>query len=36
MGKRAEAEEKWSKAAELNPALKPQIEEMRKQLPSKE
>ena len=32
MGQAAEAEEKWRKAIGLNPALKPQIEEMRKEL----
>ena len=32
MGKRAEADEKWRKAVELKPELKPRIEAMRKQL----
>lgn len=36
MGKQAEAEEKWKTAVELNPELKPQIEEVRKQLLRKE
>jgi tetratricopeptide (TPR) repeat protein len=36
MGKRAEAAEKWRKAIELDPELKPQIEEVRKQLLGKE
>ncbi|MFC1806001.1 tetratricopeptide repeat protein [Planctomycetota bacterium] len=36
MGKRDEAEEKWAKALELDPALKSQIEEMRKQLLGKD
>ena len=36
MGKRAEAEEKWSKAVELNAALKAPIEKMREQLLGKE
>jgi hypothetical protein len=36
MGKRAQAEEKWSKAVEVDRALKPKIEEMRKQLLGKE
>lgn len=31
-GKQTEAEEKWSKAIELKPELKAQIEGMRKQL----
>jgi len=35
-GKRAEAEEKRAKAVELDQELKPQIEEMRKQLLGKE
>ena len=36
MGKRAEAEEKWRKAVELDASLKPQVEEMRKELQGKE
>ena len=36
MDKRAEAEEKWRKAIELDASLGPQIEQMRKELMAEE